>query len=369
MSADRNDSVRRTDPLIAHPAVPTGHTGEMPRPGEVRSPWVIGLLLAAFASLISGLVTVAVTRGADDSFMATEQSAATAEVSVAPLPAPAASSAGAEVGADAVAESPEQTDTAADAVAESGTATSGAGEVDEADDEPLTSLGGETLPAPGNAIVVGTTVAIASSCEGHLPFAPAETDLEVSSYVVRIDEGAPLVIDRRLADGADSVSIGSTVGESVVVDPRSGAFVARVPALAGGADESASIVAVNPDPIGGLECGDTLVTNEPGQIAFPHTRVVMVSCASGVFGIDVFAAGITSEGGEFTAWDNADGTVVLSYVDPDVDSALLDAAASAFEVDDRLGFSGVVTNGAVTLDIAIDVTPERGRPCTETSSL
>lgn len=366
-AADDVDALRRTDPLIADPALPTGETGQIPRPGPEHSPWLVGLLLAAFASLISGLVTIAIVRDDGDSTTAPSLVSAVDAASDSDAVDDGRGGAGPDGADDDRGSGGADDGGEGTALVPVGPADSGSTDAtDGSAVEPSspTVLDGQTLPAPGSAVIAGATVPITASCAVHLPLAPADNDLQLSSYFVRTADGAPLVIDRRFDGGAPAgVEIDGVAAGDVVVDAdeERGAFVARSP--------DGLEVLVHPDPGAGTACDDTLVTNEPGQLAFPHTHIVMASCASGALGIDLFATGIASEGGRFAALDNADGTVTLSYSDPEFSSELLDPAASAFESEGRLGVSGLVTNGAVDLDIAIDMTPARGRACTGVDDL
>lgn len=380
------DAARRSDPLLANPVLATGHTGEMPRPGDDRSPWVIGLLLAAFASLISGLVTVALTRddGADPASDAVAV-AIDGEVGDEPRPVGGTDDSATDTDTATDTDVPPTAGESADDSTDDTAGTVGDGEPSDGGDgegagedgstsDPVstdspTSLDGRRLPAPGFAVVGTATVPVVSACEVHLPLAPADNDVQLSSYFVRSPSGEPLVIDRRFSgDGDAEVRLGGRVASSVVVDSDAvrGAFVAD---FGDDGDDDALSLVVNPDPAGGTACEDTVVTNEPGQIAFPHTRVVMASCASGSVDSGLFTAGVTSDGGSFTALDNADGTVSLTYLDDEVGSELIDPSASVSEADGRLGYSGLVTNGVESLDITIDLTPDRTNACASLGQL
>ena len=313
------------DPLLARPAVATGETGAIARPGDDRSPVVIGVLFAASCALIAGLATIALTR---------EEPSGSADPG-----------------------------TAAAAV-DAGTGSS------SGDPAPSASALVD-LPPPGSARLGDRELTIAAGCATHLPLAPADTDAQVSSYLLRGADGRPIVVDRRFGDrdvpdvavaGADldvEVLTASDVGDD-------GAFVADLLT----SDGDPTTLAVHPGDGGGLDCDDLLVTNEPGRLAFPYSRVVLDVCTQGEQGDDLTAVGLTSEGGRFTARNRAGtgegDTVELTYDDPTLASVLVDPAATSFESGDRLGWSGVVRagDGEASLDITVDVAVAATRPCT-----
>ncbi len=341
------------DPLIVNPIIATGETGAIERPGDDRPAWVIGIFFAAFCALISGLVTVALTR--DD----VDDNASLA------LQEPTAGQVIDSAGADIVpsnpspdsdvppVESPSEVPNDAGAAAES----TPIAEAPEVIDDPR-------LPNVGEASINGVGFDIAAGCATHLPLAPNDADAQVSSYFFRDSNDDQRVIDRRFGtrDDAAAAQLLGDSGDVLEVEDLggSGAFVA----LFEGADGAPLEVAVNPGPDDGTDCADSLVTNEPGQFAFPYTRIVMFVCTDGTQGSDLYAAGTTSEGGRFSARENGDDTVTVTYRDPDLEPDFVDRAAFGFERDGRLGYSGVVTNGSGSLDITLDFAVDRAVPCT-----
>lgn len=318
------------DPLLAHPVVPTGETGAIARPGDDRSPVVVGVLFAAACALIAGLATIAATR--DD---ATEPSAAIGTV------------------------------TDGDASSDDGAGPGDGGGRDA------------RLPAPGSARLGDRDLEIVAGCATHLPLAPNDLDAQVSSYLLRPDDALPIVVDRRFGDrDVPDVAVASADLDLEVVASADvgdgGAFVADLV----DPDGREITLAVDPGDGGGLDCDDLLVTNEPGQLAFPYSRVVLDVCTVGDQGDDLAATVLTSEGGRFTARNRAGtaegDTAELTYTDPTLGSVLVDPAGTSFQSDGRLGWSGVVgsqdgedgADGRVSLDITVDVAVDATRPCT-----
>jgi catechol 2,3-dioxygenase-like lactoylglutathione lyase family enzyme len=339
------------DPLIVHPIVATGETGAIERPGDDRPAWVIGIFFAAFCALISGLVTVAITR--DDP--ATTGSTADAPTNV---EAPAADEPASDtpVGDTTLDETPVEIEQGPAETPIDAQPTDSAPADDPSLDDPR-------LPDLGFASIDGTAFAIESGCATHLPLAPADSDTQVSSYFFRTDSGEQRVIDRRFGElDAEGARLTGVDAEFVSVDDlgSNGAFVAtfRDP------DGNTVDVAVNPGAEHDSDCSDSIVTNEPAQFAFPYTQIVMFVCADGSQGSDLFAAGTASEGGRFTAQANGDDTVTLTYRSDTGEAEYVDPAALSFESEGRLGYSGVVSNGVDSLDITVDFEIARAAPCT-----
>lgn len=337
------------DPLIVNPIIATGETGAIERPGDDRPAWVIGIFFAAFCALISGLVTVALTR--DDPDVARPQPAAESvepDQGQSDVPTPSI---------DAPTPPVAELDSGTDAVADLEASTSApAGEVIETVDDPR-------LPAVGQASISGVAYDLEAGCATHLPLAPNDADAQVSTYFFRDADGEQRVIDRRFGDRDDvAAEFLGFRGEVVGVEDLggSGAFIASFV----GSDGATVEVAVNPGADDGDDCADSLVTNEPGQFAFPYTRIVMFVCADGSQGSDLYAAGTTSEGGRFSARANGDDTVTLTYRNPALGVDYVDPTAFSFESDGRLGYSGVVSNGVDSLDITVDFSTGRAGPCT-----
>lgn len=343
------------DPLIVNPIVATGETGAIARPGDDRPAWVVGIFFAAFCALISGLVTVALTRENNvDTASSPPATEAVVEsvvdvVDPAVEPAPSAVEPGGAVADDVAAtDDPLDGSTPAESPAENES-------VEPADDV--------RLPGVGQASIDGRAFEIDSGCATHLPLAPNDADAQVSTYFFRNAAGEQRVADRRFGD-RDSIGAGLLGVDTTFVDVDdlggSGAFVATF----AGADGETIEVAVNPGSADGADCSDSLVTNEPAQFAFPYTRIVMFVCADGDQGSDLSAAGTTSEGGRFSATANGDDTVTLTYRNAELGADFVDTAASSFESEGRLGYSGVVSNGTDLLDITVDFSVARADPCT-----
>lgn len=333
-----------SDPLIVNPIVASGETGAIERPGDDRPAWVIGIFFAAFCALISGLVTVAITR--DDG-----------PATVAPAAEPATEPSGDDTPA---ADTP-AADTVTDSVPTGETPT----ESVPTESAPTESVPADDprLPDVGFASIDGAAFAIEAGCATYLPLAPVLSDTQVSSYFFRTDTGEQRVIDRRFGERDDiGAQLSGVDVEFVSVDDvgSNGAFVANFV----GADGTPVEAAVNPSAEHVSDCDDYIVTNEPGQFAFPYTQIMMFVCADGTQGSDLVAAGTASEGGRFTAQANGDETVTLTYRSGAEGADYVDPAAIGFESEGRLGYSGVVSNGTESLDITVDFEISRAAPCT-----
>lgn len=323
------------DPLIANPLQSTGHTGEIPRPGDETPRWFIPSLFIVFAAFIAGLVYVSQIgeRRAD--------TAAPATMDTAPEPDPVeAGAAGTDSG-----ESP-TTDTGSDPV-QSDPVQSDPGQSDPSQSD--------VLPPPGSVRVGSATYPIMAYCEVHFPLAPVDEQRQVSSYVFDDGSGVPRLIDR-IVDGGDDTATSTAPG----IDDSVGSIEE--------VGDTADIV-VNPAAEGDADCDERLVTNEPGQFSEPHTWVVLDTCADtgAGDGDGFFVAGLTSEGGRFSARAIADGSAELRFRAPGGTGGevLVDAAASVI-ADDSFSASGFVTDGDRELDLTIDLTApaDDRRSCT-----
>lgn len=335
------------DPLIANPLQSTGHTGEIPRPGDETPRWFIPSLFIVFAAFIAGLVYVSQIgeRRAD--------TAAPATMDTAPEPDPVeAGAAGADSG-----ESP-TTDTGSDPV-----------QSDAGQSDPSQS---DVLPPPGSVRVGSATYPIMAYCEVHFPLAPADEQRQVSSYVFGDGSGVPRLIDR-IVDGGDDTATSTAPGiddsvGSIEEVGDTGSFIATFDDTDTSPGDTAGIV-VNPAAEGDADCDERLVTNEPGQFSEPHTWVVLDTCADtgADDGDGFFVAGLTSEGGRFSARAIADGSAELRFRAPGGTGGevLVDAAASVI-ADDSFSASGFVTDGDRELDLTIDLTApaDDRRSCT-----
>ena len=126
---------------------------------------------------------------------------------------------------------------------------------------------------------------------------------------------------------------------------------------------------VNPLPEAQQDCAQVVVTNEPGQFAFPYTRVAMSACVAGDPVVGGRIVAILTEGGRMIAEANGDDThtLTLRTIETLTSSPfeLTDPAGALFVDDDRFGYSGLVTDGETSLDLTFDVDVSGARACTD----
>lgn len=316
------------DPLLANPKLSTGQTGQIERPGD-HSPWWFIPGLCAVALLLIGLLVVVADRRSTPQVVAppTETAADPGIVTTAPLVTDAAEP-------DAAPEA-EPGATAAPLV------------------ETTTTLDPRIndLPPAGTARFRGSDREILARCEVHLPFEPADTEFQTSSYFFFDSSGISQLIDRVSTVDGDRAELARGDARFVAVDDigDGGAFVA---AFAG---ESEFEVVVNPGVEAEQDCGDRLVTNAPGQFTEPHTRIILDVCVDNLNDVGTTIAGATSQGARFEILQ-AGGELAEIVLDQG-DGSLMRTTAPAFVIRDDgiLSASGVVSDGTNDLDITIDL--------------
>ena len=335
------------DPLLAFPKESTGQTGQIERPGDQTPWWFIPGLCAVAVFFIGLLATINNDRNADR--IAAEQAASPATVvSTPPVAEPEPE--------------PEVDSAAADTtVSVPATELEVATTVDPRLDE---------LPALGMVRVGESEFSIVSRCEVQLPFEPADTEFQVSSYFFFDGDQQRQLIDRifdgsneraQLLDGSRFVGL-DDIGDA-------GAFAATF----AGADGNMFDVIVNPGTDADPQCGDRVVTNEPGQFAEPHTRIILDVCIDRT--TDAFATivGLTSEGGRFEILQAGGELGEIVFVERGAPAMRTTAPAFIIRSGDITSASGVVSEGAddldITIDIGNDMTEAEARTCVPSDRL
>jgi hypothetical protein len=306
------------DPLIAHPKLATGQTGQIERPGD-QTPWWFVPGLCAVALLMIGVLVVAADRRA-------APLAAVPPVEVATSPVDVSTTVSAPVQPETTVAPPVVTTTTVDPRI-------------------------DTLPPAGTVRFGGSDREILARCEEHLPFDPADTEFETSSYFFFDSSGISQFVDRISTADGERVEVMRGAGRSVDVDVigDNGAFAAFF-------DGSRRFeVVVNPAADAEQNCGDRLVTNAPGQFSEPHTRIILDVCVDNLNDIGTTIAGVTSQGARFEILQ-AGGELAEIVFDPG-DGDLMRTTAPAFVIRDQgiLSASGVVSDGTNDLDITIDI--------------
>ena len=331
-----------------------GPPPEGPPPGDSESepsgwrpPWLLPALIALLVALVVGLFAVLSSGGGDDSETdATTTSSSDVPPETDPLFVPVDSDGNpATTIADSTttlagettvppASDPPATDPpTTDPPATDPPATDPPATDPPATDPPATDPPA-AIPDPGFASVDGEILEIRVACRVR----PTDVgDGEIVSYLVENASGR-IVIERWFEGEADGVDVdvvrtrdhassGPTTG-GAVTDP----FAATV------TGDMTMDVAVNP-PAGGLdECLDFVETTVDGG-AVTHTYVVLDVCTVGT---DV--AGIASEGVQFSAIDNGDGTAALTFSDR-TSGDLTDPDASRAVEETIVTYIGEVTDG------------------------
>ncbi len=363
-----------------------------PLPGADRPEWVLPTLVVAFGALIAWLVIFGQPDDAADSVASGAATQATAEVddpdaaaSVGAQTDPGDPETGAETEAadaapaeTAVAVDADDADDAADGASD---AVGDAGEevavVDpiadaEADAAVTTSPGAVEvdLPAPGVIRVGASEFPLLASCVGSQPLAPNDTATVVSSHVFSPDGDREQVVERWFtSDGIDGVRVdGPGAGglrQIEVVDATvAGGFSASLERPDGGTVD----LVVNPLPEAEQDCSQVVVTNVPGQFAFPYTRVVLAACVEGDPRVDGRVVAILSESARMLVQANGDDTHTLTLrtaetlLSPQLE--LVDELGSLVADEDRLGYSGLVTDGETSFDLTFDLDAADARACT-----
>lgn len=325
------------DPLLAYPKKSTGHTGQIERPGDQTPWWFVPGLCAVAVFFIGLLATINQDRASDR--LAAEQQSETASVVADPADGSAADQATPGVGTDA----------------EIGTT------VDPRIGE---------LPPVGAVRVRGVEFPIEARCEVQLPFDPTDTEFQVSSYFFFDDERERQLIDR-IFDGA--IERAQLLDDSQFVEldeiGDAGAFVASFTGPEGDLFE----VVVNPATDAAPQCGDRVVTNEPGQFSEPHTRIILDVCIDRT--TDAFASivGLTSEGARFEILQAGGELGEIVFVERDSEAMRTTAPAFIIRSDNITSASGVVSEGAndldITIDIGNDITEADARTCVPSDRL
>jgi hypothetical protein len=307
------------DPLILSPKISTGLTGQIERPGDHSPPWFVPLMFVGFAVFIAGLVYVAQNRRTDSR----------------------------AVDADVAAPSEVRADVAAvDSI--------GARDVGAA----TTTLDADTPSSAGTVVVAGEVFEIAAQCEVHAPFAPLDTGYQVSSYAFVDGGGSTRVLDRVFDAGTELATyrVGEFefVGISTIGD--TGGFAAT---FRDNEKFNEVEIVVNPALAGASDCSDRIVINEPGQFSEPHTLIVLGTCVNRT-PTGVVVDGITSEGSRFDVSQIDADLVDIAFRSGSLGATTLrtDSPGSIFLDFDIVSVSGVVTDGAESLDISIDIGTE-----------
>ena len=326
------------DPLIAYPRESTGETGQMERPGDHTPWWFIPGMFAVGLGFIGLLVFINDRRSESDGA----------------VPEPT------------VSEAPAQTTESPTTVAETAPTTEPETTVEAASTTVDPRI--DDLPNPGVVRVGPDDYDIASRCEVHLPFDPVDTETQVSSYFFFDIDGARGLVERVIDGSGDSATrlvsgtLTSTAEVAEIGD--AGAFVASFV----GAD-----VVVNPVTDVDTQCGDRLVTNEPGKFAEPHTRIVLDVCVESGGPAGTTISGLTSEGNRFEILQAGGELAEIVFERGSDDIMRTSAPATILRTGDQLSASGVISNGTDDLDITIDIgtttVVDEARGCTPADRL
>ncbi|MEL6891467.1 MAG: hypothetical protein AAFP84_07725, partial [Actinomycetota bacterium] len=227
------------------------------------------------------------------------------------------------------------------------------------------------LPPVGAIRVGDSEFPLLSSCVGLRPLAPNSDDDIVSAHVFSPDGEREQVVERwYTATGIDGVRVdgpGAAGLRQVSAADAStdGAFAATFEQPDGGLID----VVVNPLPEAARGCDEVVVTNEPGQFAFPHTRAVLAVCADDDPAVDGRVVAMLTERGRMLATSNGDGTHTLTLrtaenlLGPQLE--LTDSSGQLFADGTALGYSGLVSDGETSFDLTFDVDVAAARPCTD----
>ncbi len=311
------------DPLIAYPLQSTGQTGQIERPGDQTPWWFVPGMFAVGLGFI-GLLVFVNNRRADD---------------VVTVPDPVVSEVPTSAPTVAPSTSPPTVETAATVEAVTTTI------------DPRIA----DLPAPGSVRVGTIDHEIAARCEVHLPFEPVDTATQLSSYFFIDDNGERGLVERVVdasGDAATRLVSGTLTSTSEVTEiGDAGAFIASFV----GAD-----VVVNPVTDTETQCDDRVVTNEPGQFAVPHTRIVLDVCVVDDGSSGTTISGLTSEGSRFEILQAGGELAEIVFERGPEDVLRTSAPATILRTGEQLSASGVVSNGTDDLDITIDIGTSTG---------
>ncbi len=367
-----------------HDAPAGGH--DVALPGEDRPEWLLPTLVVAFGALIAWLVIFGQPDDAADSVASGEVTVATvgadepadsASADATAAPAESGTALDTETAVDAPAETAVDAPSGAGGTGESGAPGEEVAVVDpiadaEAEAAVTTSPGAVAvdLPAPGVIRVGASEFPLLGSCVGLQPLAPNDTATVVSSHVFSPDGEREQVVERWFtAEGIDGVRVdgpgAAGLRQVEVVDATvPGGFAASLERPDGGTVD----LAVNPLPEAEQDCSQVVVTNVPGQFAFPYTRVVLAACQEGDPLVDGRVVAILSEGARMLVQANGDDTHTLTLrtadtlLSPQVE--LVDELGSLVADGELLGYSGLVTDGETSLDLTFDLDAADTRACT-----
>lgn len=336
------------DPLIAFPLESTGHTGQIERPGDQTPWWFIPGLCAVALGFIGLLIFINQDRQ-DQAVVATPSAEQAASTDASAPVEPEATEA-----PTTVAETTTTTTTTTTTLPPPSTL-----------DPALANL-----PEVGVVRVGNDEFEIVSRCEVQLPFDPADTEFQVSSYFYFNDNGERQLIDRVFDGATGSAQLFGIDSQFVELTGigDTGAFTSTFSGPDGEFD-----VVVNPASTTEPACGDRLVTNEPAQFTEPHTRIILDVCVDRT--TDAFATivGLTSQGARFEILQAGGELAEIVFVTES--GAVLRTTAPAFIIrnGDITSASGVVSDGTNDLDITIDigatVTEAAARTCTASDRL
>lgn len=315
------------DPLIAFPKRATGQTGQIERPGDQTPWWFVPGLCAVAVFFIGLLATINQDRASD---RLAQERAVAASISE-PLDEPPVGSQPVDI-------------TSVDGSAASTT-------------DPRIGA----LPSAGN-VRFGDEFPIEAQCEVQAPFDPVDTEFQVSSYFFFAAGGERQLIDRIFDDEGDRALLldGSTSLELDEIGDAGG-FEASFEAEEGGEFD----VVVN--PVTETTCGDRLVTNEPGQFAEPHTRIILDVCIDRTTDSFSSIVGLTSEGARFEILQAGGELAEIVFLERGGEVMRTTAPATILRNGDITSASGVVSEGVNDLDITIDlgtnITEAEARAC------
>jgi len=218
--------------------------------------------------------------------------------------------------------------------------------------------------------VDGAQFPIESRCEVQLPFDPADTEFQVSSYFYFDDARARQLIDR-IFDGANERAQFPDVSAFVELDEigDAGAFAATFTSPEG---DDLDVVG-SPGTATETQCGARVVTNVPGQFAEPHTRIILDVCIDRTTDAFATVVGLTSEGARFEILQAGGELGEIVFVERGAVAMRTTAPAFIIRTGDITSASGVVSVGADDLDITIDignvVTEAEARTCVPSDRL
>lgn len=204
---------------------------------------------------------------------------------------------------------------------------------------------------------------------GLQPLAPNDTESTVSAHAFRPDGGPVQVVERWFtADGIDGVRLDGPGAAGVrQVDVTDGTVPGSFAAVLEQPDGGVVEIAVHPLAEAAQDCSQVVVTNAPGQFAFPYTRAALDVCVDGDPRVDGRLEAILTEGARMIAEANGDETHTLTLrtaetlLSPSAD--LVDERGALFADGEQLGYSGLVADGDTSFDLTFDVDVSGARSC------